>query len=158
VLDVPRKRSCGNGRKVKREDVERLTLEALKRELIKPAVIAEYVKTYNAERARLQKTASSDRARLERRQGEIARELSRAIDAIVKAGIDPQTLAPQIRALEAERAEITDCLRPVATTPRSYRCTRPRSRATAPMSSASSGLLQRTPVARPTACSRRCAG
>jgi hypothetical protein len=32
-------------------------------------------------------------ARLERRKGEIARELDRAIDTIVKAGIDPTTLA-----------------------------------------------------------------
>lgn len=98
--------SCKNGRRVKRSDVEALTLDALRRELMAPAVIAEYVKVYNAERSRLKKTAASQRDQLERRNGEIGRELQRAIDAIVKAGVDAATLAPQIKALEAERADI----------------------------------------------------
>jgi site-specific DNA recombinase len=43
---------------------------------------------------------------VERRKSEIAREINRAIDAIVKAGVDPTTLAGTIKRLEVEREEI----------------------------------------------------
>jgi hypothetical protein len=38
--------------------------------------------------------ATRERARLERRAGEIARELERPIDAILKAGVDPRPRSP----------------------------------------------------------------
>jgi site-specific DNA recombinase len=95
--------TCVNGRKVKRDDVERLTLSGLRRELAQPVYLAEYVNTYNEERRRLARDAGSQRSKLERRKGEIERELRRAI---IKAGIDPTTVAGDIKRLEAERADI----------------------------------------------------
>ena len=55
---------------------------------------------------RLARDAGSQRSKLERRKGEIERELRRAIDAIIKAGIDPNTVAGDIKRLEAERVDI----------------------------------------------------
>ncbi|MGJ4972862.1 recombinase family protein [Bradyrhizobium sp. HKCCYLRH1073] len=97
---------CSNGRRIKRDDVEHLTLSGMQRELAKPAYLVEYVKAYNDERRKLARDAGSQRGKLDRRKGEIARELNRAIDAIVKAGVDPATLAGTIKRLEAERDEI----------------------------------------------------
>jgi site-specific DNA recombinase len=98
--------SCTNGRRIKRDDVERLTLSGLRRELAQPVYLAEYVNTYNEERRRLARDAGSQRSKLERRKGEIERELRRAIDAIIKVGIDPHTVAGDIKRLETERADI----------------------------------------------------
>ncbi|WP_267692371.1 hypothetical protein, partial [Klebsiella pneumoniae] len=55
--------SCGNSRKVNRDMIEALTFEGLRDALLHPEVIAEYVRTYNAERRRLAKTAAGDRSR-----------------------------------------------------------------------------------------------
>ena len=98
--------TCTNGRRIKRDDVERLTLSGLRRELAQPVYLAEYVKSYNEERRRLARDAGSQRSKLERRKSEIERELRRAIDAIIKARIDPNTVAGDIKRLEAERADI----------------------------------------------------
>jgi site-specific DNA recombinase len=97
---------CTNGRRVKRGDVEHLTFSGMQRELAQPAYLVEYVKAYNEERRKLARNAGNERSKLERRKSEIARELSRAIDAIVKAGVNPTTLAGTIERLGAERDEI----------------------------------------------------
>ncbi|MDB5605195.1 MAG: Recombinase [Bradyrhizobium sp.] len=67
---------------------------------------AEYVAVYSEERKRLARDAGNQRGKLERRKAAIGRELRAAIDAIIKAGIDPATLAGDIKRLEAERADI----------------------------------------------------
>jgi site-specific DNA recombinase len=98
--------ACSNGRRIKRQDVELLTLDRLRRELTHPAIIAEYVSAYNAERARLRRTDAKSRGKLEQRRGEVMRELERAVDAIVRDGLPAAALAPRINALEAERVSI----------------------------------------------------
>lgn len=102
--------ACENGRKINRDDVEAMALQGLKSHLMKPRLIAEFVTAYNAERKALAETGTKDRDKLERRAGQVARELQRAVDAIVKAGVDPMTLAPQIKKLEAERDSIAEQL------------------------------------------------
>ncbi len=98
--------TCQNGRRVKRDDVERMTLAGLRAELAQPVYLAEYVAVYNEERKRLARDAGNQRGKLERRKAAIGRELRAAIDAIIKAGIDPTTLAGDIKRLEAERGDI----------------------------------------------------
>jgi site-specific DNA recombinase len=106
---------CTNGRKVKREDVERLALDRLSRELAEPVYLVEYVKAYNEERKRLARDAGNERGKLEKRKGEIDRELNRASEAIIKHGVDPAPLAPVINRLKAERDEIESKLASIET-------------------------------------------
>src|SRR5215510_4705153 len=49
---------------------------------------------------------SASRAQRQRRQGKISRELARAVEAILKGLVDPETLRPPVRALEAERGSL----------------------------------------------------
>ncbi|WP_410052948.1 recombinase family protein [Bradyrhizobium sp. SZCCHNR1020] len=98
--------TCTNGRRIKRDDVERLALDSLRAELSRPAYLVEYVKAYNEERKRLARDAGNARGKLEQRRGEIERELNRASDAIIKHGVDPAPLAPIMNRLKAERDEI----------------------------------------------------
>jgi site-specific DNA recombinase len=75
--------TCQNGRRVKRDDVERMTLAGLRAELAQPVYLAEYVAVYNEERKRLARDAGNQRGKLERRKAAIGRELRAAIDAII---------------------------------------------------------------------------
>lgn len=93
---------CSNGRKVKREDVERLALGGLKRELMNPVALTEYVRTYNDERRKLARTAGGTRKKLERRIGEIDREHKRMIE-LFKSGAAGAPLIPAFNGLQTER-------------------------------------------------------
>jgi site-specific DNA recombinase len=55
---------------------------------------------------RLAGKRDSRRRQRERREGEIKRELDRAVQAILKGTVDPETLREPIRALEAERQSL----------------------------------------------------
>lgn len=89
--------TCQNGRRVKRDDVECKTLSGLRAELTQPVYLAEYVAVYNEERKRLARDAGNQRGKLERRKAAIGRELANALNAIIKAGIDPATFAADIK-------------------------------------------------------------
>lgn len=65
-------------------------------------MLAEYLKTYNAERARLRKLARSQSAGLERRLGEARRQMARGVEAIVRHGANAAIIAPHINALKVE--------------------------------------------------------
>lgn len=71
-----------------------------------PAATAAHVKIYNEERRRLAHSAGDQIAKLTRRVGEIACELDRLIDPVTQ-GVAMATLAPRIKALEAERDDVT---------------------------------------------------
>ncbi|NUJ81294.1 recombinase family protein [Methylocystis sp. FS] len=88
------------------ETVEAVVLNGLAAELRRPEVIAEYVRTYHAERKRLAADANRKRLRLERRLGELNREIDRLVDAIAKGQGDPAVLGPKSTLLDGERKQI----------------------------------------------------
>ena len=89
------------------DTVEAAVLNGLTAELRHPEVIAEYVRTYYAERKRLAAEADRKRLRLERRLGELNREIDRLVDAIAKGQGDPAVLGPKSTLLDGERKKIT---------------------------------------------------
>ncbi|AZG78428.1 recombinase family protein [Methylocystis rosea] len=89
------------------DTVEAAVLNGLTAELRHPEVIAEYVRTYHAERKRLTAEADRKRLRLERRLGELNREIDRLVDAIAKGQGDPAVLGPKSTLLDGERKKIT---------------------------------------------------
>lgn len=109
--------ACNNSRKVPRAAIERAVLDGLRDQLDKPAVLAEYAAEYNRERRRLTRSDAGKIACLERAAAEIARELERALDAIIKAGVDPLTLAARIKDLERSRDRIASDLAELKATP-----------------------------------------
>nr|WP_281931933.1 recombinase family protein [Methylocystis iwaonis] len=88
------------------DTVEAAVLNGLTTELRHPGVIAEYVRTYQAERKRLTAEASRNRVRLERRLGELNREIDRLVDAIAKGQGDPAVLGPKSTVLDGERKKL----------------------------------------------------
>jgi site-specific DNA recombinase len=96
---------CSNGRKVSRPAIETLVFEGLREELANPEAIAEYVRTYNAERRRLAKEGGDREKHLQRRNGELDREIDRLITNIAK-GADFDTYNPKVNELAAERKRV----------------------------------------------------
>jgi hypothetical protein len=88
------------------DTVEAAVLNGLTTELRRPEVIAEYVRTYHAERKRLAAEADRKRLRLERRLGELNREIDRLVDAIAKGQGDPAVLGPKSTLLDGERKRV----------------------------------------------------
>lgn len=86
--------------------IEAVTFAGLRAELRRPLMLAEYVKTYHAERKRLANGSGRRRGHIERRQGEIARELTRIVDAIVKGTGDDTIMAARTKELQGERAAL----------------------------------------------------
>jgi hypothetical protein len=86
--------------------VERAVLSGLRRELRHPEAIAEWVKTYHAERKRLASRQEAERTGMERRVGELGREIDRLVNAIAKGHGDPTILGPQSTALYREKTAL----------------------------------------------------
>lgn len=117
-------RSCPAPATFYLDTIERTVLETLRAELREPAVIAEYVRTYHAERQRLAATGTRRREAIERRLGSIERELKRLVDGIAQEIGDPQILGARTKelaaeqaGLEAERAALREAKKPIALHP-----------------------------------------
>lgn len=102
--------TCGNRRTLNLAPIERAVIEGLREQLRDPALIAEYVRSYNAERRRLAAEAVADRARLERDAARAQGELDRALDALLRGLVRPESLRDRIAALEAEVAATRESL------------------------------------------------
>ena len=84
--------TCQNGRRVKRDDVERMTLAGLRAELAQPVYLAEYVAVYNEERKRLARDAGNQRGKLERRKAAIERYMDAYRETVAYMYSDPMAL------------------------------------------------------------------
>jgi hypothetical protein len=83
--------------------VESVVFSGLRTELQHPDLIAEYVRTYHAERKRLAADNSARREKAQRRREEVTKEIERVVDAIAKGIGDLNILGPRTFALRAER-------------------------------------------------------
>ena len=86
--------------------IEQSVLGALKRELRKPAALAEYARAYRDEWQRLTATADQQRKRIDRRLGEINRELTRVTDLMIKGIGALDRLDARAKELQAEERRL----------------------------------------------------
>jgi hypothetical protein len=98
--------TCPDARTFYLDTVERAVLDGLKSELTTPDMIAEYVRTYHDERKRLAGESHRERMKIDRRLPQIERELTRAVDAIVKGIGDAAAMGAKTKELAAEREEL----------------------------------------------------
>lgn len=82
--------------------IERTVLTALKRELCSPAAIAEFLRAYREARHRLAAGAGQRRRVIDRRLADIARELDRVTDYLVRGIGDEERLDARSKELAAE--------------------------------------------------------
>lgn len=98
--------TCPDPRTVYLDQVERAVVEGLRGELRNPAVLAEFVREYHAERQRLAGRRCADRSRLERRVIAVAREAERVLDMLVNGVGDQARLSQRSKDLAAEEARL----------------------------------------------------
>ena len=95
-------RSCSNGSRYYIEKVERLVVDSLRVQLADPELIAEYVKAYREERARIAGEARRQRSTLERQLAAAKATIQRTVESIGKGLI---TDAEAVSVLEPARRE-----------------------------------------------------
>jgi site-specific DNA recombinase len=99
------RKTCGNNRSIRLEEIERRILKVLQEHLLSPEVTASAVEAYRLERERTAKTEAKSQRNAERELATVIRKISGVITAIESGG-DPRTLAARINELEAERRVI----------------------------------------------------
>jgi site-specific DNA recombinase len=99
--------TCSNGRLVYRDLVEQRVVDGLRGILADRPYLEAMLRGFNDELRASVQNADRARAQLTRRAGEIEREISRAVDAIVKDGADSSPLVARMRVLEAEKVAVS---------------------------------------------------
>ncbi len=96
-------RACPAPHSFRLDAVEALTVGALRAEFQHPAVLAEYVRTYHAERKRLAGSSARRRGEIGKRMAELDRGLARATEALLDGIGDRAALDLRSKQLRAER-------------------------------------------------------
>jgi site-specific DNA recombinase len=109
--------SCTNRRAYRLERIERAVIEGVEAQLQHPALIAEYIRAYREERMRDAADAIRDRASLERRANEVKGQLSRLLDAYLKAVITIEAFEERSAPLNTERDDLAQRLAETPTAP-----------------------------------------
>jgi site-specific DNA recombinase len=100
-----RQGTCGNGRGIRREVLERLILDALRTRLMQPEHVAMFVAEFTAEWNRLQAETSAQHAARRRELDAVQRRLDGLIDAITD-GLRAPGLQQRLDELETRKAEL----------------------------------------------------
>ncbi len=101
---------CDNRRGVRRKILEDLVLTALRRNLMHPDLVAEFIRAYQAEVDAERGTEEQERLAAGRRLEQVSRQLNGLITAI-SVGLRGNGLQDRLSALESERARLEDSLR-----------------------------------------------
>jgi site-specific DNA recombinase len=97
------KGTCGNGRTIKRQEIEARVLDGLKERLITPELVQVFMTTFQEEVNKLQAERARTREAKEREFEKTVRELEKLVDALA-AGVNADTVKDRITALEVRKA------------------------------------------------------
>ena len=100
------KGTCDNNRTIRVRDLEDRILEGLKRRLLAPEAIADFLKEYHAERKRLDASSRQDRQQIEKRLSAIERQITNIIDSIAD-GVATPGMKSRLIEIEAEKERLT---------------------------------------------------
>src|SRR5262245_47674646 len=95
-------------------EIERRVLAGLKAELRNPRAIARYLQTYQEERKKLAAESSGKRRPLEKQLAQVARELKRAMNVLVKELVPEAAGAELVRDLHRQKVAIEADLAAIA--------------------------------------------
>jgi site-specific DNA recombinase len=109
--------TCPNPQTFYIDTVESRVLSALRAEMQSPAAVAEYVRTYTEECAKLAAKRDRERTPMERRLGEVRRSLDRMIDDIAFGRLDAATFGPKATEMDNERKRLEADLQAVPPQP-----------------------------------------
>jgi hypothetical protein len=97
--------SCHNRRTVRRQILEAHVLDLLERQLMQPALVAEFVAAFNEELARQVAERKSEATNRQRDRAALDRRIANLVDAIGDGRVSPAILA-KLAELEAKRDQL----------------------------------------------------
>lgn len=98
---------CTNNRSIKNDGYEQQVLEHLQTQLLAPELVAEFVREYHREHARLTGKGQRERATIERRLAEAKRKVDRLVDAIAAGGAEFAEIRDVLAKARADRDQLT---------------------------------------------------
>lgn len=104
--------ACQNDRTVVLSSVTERIVAGIRRQLLKPEMAEQFVRTYNAERKKRRAERKRTAGRAATRLREVESGISNLVDAITKVGATDSMLE-QMQSLEAEKRELVAAVEPV---------------------------------------------
>lgn len=101
---------CTNNRSIKNDNFEQQVLTHLQHQLLAPELVAEYVREYHREHARLWGEGQRERGTIERRLGEAKRKVDRLVEAIAAGGAEFAEIRDVLAKARADRDALTSQL------------------------------------------------
>ncbi|MEQ9151747.1 MAG: recombinase family protein, partial [Parvibaculum sp.] len=101
--------TCSNTLTIRRDVIEARVLEGLKRQLMQPAAVRDFVAHFNAELNRLWNERNGRRIDQEAELKRVQRDLDKVVDAIVD-GLRTQEIRDRLAALESRKADLKAAL------------------------------------------------
>jgi hypothetical protein len=104
------KGTCHNRTNMRREELERRVLDALRHHLMDPALFAEFCTAFTDEMNRLRMEASADIGAAESELKRVERDIQRLMDLYLSEAISIETVKERGSKLEARKTELTEFL------------------------------------------------
>jgi DNA invertase Pin-like site-specific DNA recombinase len=101
---------CTNNRTIKNDNYEQQVLEHLQHQLLAPELVAEYVREYHREHARLSGEGQRERGTIERRLAEAKRKVDRLVEAIAAGGAEFAEIREVLAKARTDRDTLTSQL------------------------------------------------
>jgi site-specific DNA recombinase len=100
-----RQGTCTNRASIRRSEIEKWIVEALRHQLMAPDLVSEFVRTFNDEVNRTRRDCYHRRDALQREQNDLERRIGTLLDAFASGVLKGPSVQAKLEALEARNAE-----------------------------------------------------
>jgi site-specific DNA recombinase len=101
-----RQGTCSNRASIRRSEIERWIVEALRHQLMAPDLASEFIRTFNDEVNRSRRDSDHQRDDLQREQKDLERRISTLLDAFTSGALKGASVQTKLEALEARQSEV----------------------------------------------------
>jgi site-specific DNA recombinase len=101
-----RQGTCTNRASIRRSEIERWIVEALRHQLMAPDLVSEFVRTFNDEINRTSRDRDHRREGLQREQKDLERRIDTLLDAFASGALKGPSVQTKLETLEARQGEV----------------------------------------------------
>jgi site-specific DNA recombinase len=101
-----RQGTCTNRASIRRNEIEGWIVEALRRQLMAPDLVREFIRTFNEEVNRTRRDCGQRRNGLQREQKDLERRIDTLLDAFASGALKGASVQAKLDALEARQDEV----------------------------------------------------
>jgi site-specific DNA recombinase len=101
-----RQGTCTNRTSIRRGEIERWIVDALRHQLMAPDLVSEFIRTFNDEVNRTRRDCDHRRHGLQREQKDLERRIDTLLDAFASGALKGASVQAKLAALEARQGEV----------------------------------------------------